>query len=283
MTPADLLAAAAARKEFAEAVARPEAKIDLARAALFVAAEEEPNRSNVSGSLELLDAWGEEARSRVESSAGEGVAALNEFVFVELGFEGNQDDYYDPLNSLLHRVLERRTGIPITLSIVYMEVGRRAGLEVEGVGMPGHFIVRARAGDGAEVLVDPFHGRAIDRDECQQRLDVIYGGRVALRDEHLRATGTRSILVRLLGNLKAVYVGAGLHRRALAAIERILLLAPHNLEERRDRGVMLAQLGRLHESVAELQSYLNLASNAPDSESVREQLKRIRLRMAVLN
>lgn len=283
MTPADLLVAATARKEFASAVARPEAEIDLARAALLIAAEDEPNRVNLRASLELLDAWGAEARSRVERSAGEEIATLNDLLFHELGFYGNQDDYYDPLNSLLHRVLERRTGIPITLSVVYMEVGRRAGLAVEGVGMPGHFIVRARAGDGEGVLVDPFHGKTIDREECQQRLDMLYGGRVALEDEHLRATGTRSILARVLGNLKAIYVEAGLHRRALAAIERILLLAPHNLEERRDRGIVLAELGRLHESVAEMQSYLNLAPNAPDAEAVRERLERTRLRVAALN
>lgn len=283
MTPSDLLAAAAARNDFANAVLRPESDIDLARASLLIAAEEEPRRCDVRGSLQLLDAWGAEARARGELSEGAEIAALNHLMFRELGFEGNQYDYYDPQNSLLHRVLERRTGIPITLSIVYMEVGRRAGIAIEGVGMPGHFIVRARTSEGEAVLVDPFHGKIIDLEECQQRLDMLYGGQMALSDEHLRATGTRSILARVLGNLKGIYVEAKLFRRALAAVERILLLAPHNLEERRDRGVFLAQLGRLHEAATEMQSYINLASGAPDAEDVREQLKRIRLRLAALN
>ena len=198
-------------------------------------------------------------------------------------FEGNESDYYDPRNSMLHRVLERRAGIPITLSIVYIEVGRRAGLSVEGVGLPGHFIVRASEGEGDEVLVDPFNRRVTDREECQRRLDVIYDGKVELMDEHLRAVGMRAILARVLGNLKAVYIQAQLFRRALSAVERMLLLNPHDLEERRDRGMLLAQLGRMPQAIAETQSYLNLAPDAEDAEAVREQLKKMRLRHAMLN
>lgn len=284
MTPADKLAAADARSRFAVEVLRGEGDIDLARAALFVGAEEEPRRCDVARSLELLDAFGAEARRRVEASGGSAVSALNAYLFGELGFEGDQANYYDPGNSMLHRVLERRTGIPITLSIVYMEVGRRAGVRVEGVGMPGHFIVRAWDGAGEPpVLVDPFNGRLVDADECQQRLDAVYEGRVTLADEHLRSVGTRAILVRVLGNLKAVHAQARLYRRALAAVERILLLAPHDLGERRDRGALLAHLGRLREAVAETQGYLNLAPDAPDADNVREQLKRMQSRLSMLN
>jgi len=283
MTPLDRHAAAEARSGFAAEVSRPDSAISLARAALLVGAEEEPRLCDVGRCLARLDELGEQARSRVARAEGSAVEALNRYLFDEQRFEGNESDYYDPRNSMLHRVLERRAGIPITLSIVYIEVGRRAGLLVEGVSLPGHFIVRASEGEGDEVLVDPFNRRVTDREECQRRLDVIYDGKVELMDEHLRAVGMRAILARVLGNLKAVYIQAQLFRRALSAVERILLLNPHDLEERRDRGMLLAQLGRMPQAIAETQSYLNLAPDAEDAEAVREQLKKMRLRHAMLN
>jgi regulator of sirC expression with transglutaminase-like and TPR domain len=278
-----MLAAAEVRRRFASEVSRPEGEIDLARAALLVGAEEEPRRARVEQCLARLDEMGEEARARAAVWGGSRVEALNRYLFEELGFAGNAADYYDPRNSMLHHVLGRRTGIPITLSVVYIEVGRRAGLAVEGLGLPGHFIVRAREDEGEGVLVDPFNGRPTDREECQSRLDLIYEGRLTLEETHLRPVGARGILARMLGNLKAVYAGAQLLLRALAAVERILLLTPGDLEERRDRGMLLAQLGRLPEAVAETQSYLNLAPDAPDAEAVREQLNKMRVRQAMRN
>jgi regulator of sirC expression with transglutaminase-like and TPR domain len=283
MTPADKIAASEARSRFAAEVSKPDRWVGLARAALLVGAEEEPRLCNVNRCLARLDEMGEEARARASSSGISRVEALNRYLFDEQGFAGNQSNYYDPRNSMLHRVLERRTGIPITLSIVYAEVGRRAGLKVEGIGLPGHFIVRASEEGGENVLVDPFYGKVVDEDECQKRLDVIYEGRVTLGEEHLCAVGVRTTLVRVLGNLKAVYVQGQLFRRALAAVERILLLTPHDLDERRDRGMLLAQLDRLPEAIAETQSYLNLAPDAADADAVREQLKKMQNRMALLN
>lgn len=284
MTPSDKLGAAGARGRFAKEVLRPDEEIDLARAALLVGAEEEPRHCDVERCLAEFDEMGEEARARFANEGGSRIMSLNRYLFDEHGFVGNEAEYYDPRNSMLHQVLGRHKGIPITLSVVYLEVGRRAGLRVEGVGMPGHFLVRAFDETCVEgVLVDPFEARLTTPDECQRRLDVIYDGKLELSDEHLRPAGTRSILARLLGNLKAVYVQAQLFRRALAAVERILLLAPHDLEERRDRGMLLAQLNRTTEAIAEMQSYLNLAPDAPDAEVVREQLKKMRLRQALLN
>ena len=283
MTPADKIAAAAARSRFDAEVSKPERRINLARAALLVGAEEDPAACYVNRCIAQLDEMGEEARALMSSDGGSRVEALNRYFFEEQGFAGNQSSYYDPRNSMLHRVLELRTGIPITLSIVYMEVGRRAGLSVEGVALPGHFIVRVSEEGGEDVLVDPFNAKVIDEEACQARLDVIYDGRVMLGEEHLRAAGVRAILVRVLGNLKAVYVQGQLIRRALAAVERILLLAPHDLGERRDRGMLLAQLNRLPEAIAETQSYVNLASDAPDADTVREQLKKMQNRLSLLN
>lgn len=283
MTPSDRLAAAEARGRFAREAARREGEIELARAALLVAAEDDSG-CDVEGTLDALARMGEEAGAQVRAYPGAAVVALNRYLFEELGFTGNRHEYNDPHNSFLNRVVERRTGLPITLSVVYMEVGRRAGLHVEGVGMPGHFIVRARAGEeGPAVLVDPFNGEVVDEEDCRLRLEEIYGGRVALTPEHLRAVTTREILVRMLTNLKGVYAAAQLYRRALAAVERILLLTPHAVSERRDRGMLLAQLERLHEAAADVQAYLRLEENAPDSENVREQLRKIQARLAMLN
>jgi len=270
-----------ARRRFARLVAQPEASIELAHAALLVAAEERPGL-DVEHYRARLYEWGLEARAAIARS-GDAVGALNKFLFEELGFAGNQSDYYDPRNSLLSDVLDRRTGIPITLSLVYMEVGRRAGLRVEGIGLPGHFIVRAEGTEGEPVLVDPFNGKVVDADDCQERLDAIYGGQAPLSDEHLKPVPTREILARLLRNLKGTYAQAGLYRRALSIIERILLVAPDTLEERRDRGALLAQLGRYAEAIVDVQAYLRGARNPPDAERVAEQLKQMQLQLARLN
>lgn len=283
MTPARKLAAADARGRFALEVLRRDEEIDLARAALYVAVEDDPG-CDATATFRAFAEMGEQARERVEADEGRAVEALNRYLFDDLGFGGDRSHYYDPRNSFLNRVVERRAGIPLTLSIVYMEVGRRAGLHVKGVGMPGHFIVRARGPrDDAAVLVDPFAGRIVDEDDCQQRLDTIYGGRMRLTPELLRATPTRDILARLLNNLKGIYVQGQMHGRALAVVERLLLLAPHAVAERRDRGLLLAQLRRLPEAIADVRAYLAAASDPPDAEEVREQLGKMRQRLASLN
>jgi regulator of sirC expression with transglutaminase-like and TPR domain len=245
MTPEGKLKAAEARRRFGRMAALPDASIDLAHAALLVAAEEQPD-VDVEHYRARLFELGLAARAYVAARSWEPVEALNEFVFSELGFVGNQASYYDPRNSLLPYVIEQRRGIPITLSIVYMELGRRAGLEVEGVGLPGHFVVR-----------------------------------VALTEEHLRASTNREILARVLRNLKAVHAQSRRHRRALAAVERVQLLDPEAHDERRDRGLLLAQLGRYTEAIAELKAYLS--RTVPDEEQVREQLKKVWVQLSMLN
>jgi regulator of sirC expression with transglutaminase-like and TPR domain len=285
VTPAGKLLAAEARRRFEELVARPEGAIDLAHAALLVAAEERPG-TDVDGYRARLLELGLAARARVAASPGDPVGALNRFVFEESNFRGNEENYYDARNSLLSCVIDERRGIPITLSVVYMELGRRAGLEVEGVGLPGHFVVRVRANvGGADVtaLVDPFNRRVVGEDDCQQLLDSLYGGQVALAEEHLRASAPREILARTLRNLKAVYAQGRRYRRALSVVERILLVEPEAHAERRDRGALLGQLGRYNEAAAEMAAYLEAEPAAPDAPLVREQLKKLRLQAAGLN
>lgn len=284
MTPAQKILSADTRRRFKALVAQPEAAIDLAQAALLIAAEEQPH-IDVDHYRAMLFELGVQARERVGARLDAPVGALNHFVFNELGFAGNHSYYYDPRNSLLNEVLERRTGIPITLSLVYMELGRRAGLHVEGVGMPGHFIVRVRESGEARqsMLVDPFNAKILEEDDCQQHLDANYGGQVLLSDEMLRASTSREILVRLLRNLKTIYAQAKLYRRTLAVIERILLVAPDAYEERRDLGAFLAQTGRYAEAAVEIKAYLKHAGDAPETESVREALKKVQMQLALLN
>ncbi|MGI9107242.1 MAG: SirB1 family protein [Pyrinomonadaceae bacterium] len=285
MTPASKLLAVEARRRFARLVAQPDASIEVAHAALLIAAEEQPGL-DVEHYRALLYELGMEARERVahaEEEDSSPVAVLNQFIFDELGFAGNQKNYYDPRNSLLSGVLDQRTGIPITLAVVYMEIGRRAGLHVEGVGLPGHFIVRVGGTRGETALVDPFHAKIVDAEDCQERLDTLYQGQVPLCDEHLQPVTSRELLARLLRNLKSIYAQAGRYRRALSIIERILLVAPGALDERRDRGALLAQLGRYAEAIRDVQAYLKSAPDAPDAERVGEQLKRMQTQLTMLN
>jgi regulator of sirC expression with transglutaminase-like and TPR domain len=277
--------AAEARRRFEELVARPDGAIDLAHAALLVAAEEMPG-TDVDGYRARLLELGLAARARVAAAPDDPVGALNRFVFEESNFRGNKEDYYNARNSLLPCVIDDRRGIPITLSVVYMELGRRAGLDTEGVGLPGHFVVRARASvKGREVatLVDPFNRRVVGENDCQQLLDSLYGGQIALSEEHLRASTTREILARILRNLKAVYAQGRRYARALSVVDRILLVEPDAHAERRDRGALLGQLGRYNEAAAEMLAYLQAAPDAPDAAAVSEQLKKLRLQAAGLN
>ncbi|HXD29832.1 MAG TPA: tetratricopeptide repeat protein [Pyrinomonadaceae bacterium] len=283
MTPKAKLRARDVRQRFNAAVTQPDELIDLAQAALLIAAEED-TQVDVAHYLALIDEFGRAGAARVASQPGAGVEAFNQFMFEEKRFRGNLDEYYDPHNSFLHDVLDRRVGIPITLSIVYIAIGDRAGLETHGVGMPGHFIVRAReVGSLESSLVDPFDGRMIDRDDCQARLDELFEGNVVLTDEHLRKSGAREILVRLLTNLKAIYTSARLYRKALAVVERLLVLKPGDSAEQRDRGALLAHLDELPEAIWATQLYLQLSPQASDVDDVKEQLHIMQRQMAGRN
>jgi regulator of sirC expression with transglutaminase-like and TPR domain len=285
MTPASKLRAARVRELFTEEARKSAALMRLDKAALLIGAEDEAYRNvDVEKYLSHLDELAAEARSFMELSQSGETEAFNYFLFELKRFAGNQLDYYDPRNSFLHEVINRRVGIPITLSVLYIEVGRRAGLDVEGVSMPGHFIVRVREPGLSEAsLVDPFHGVMLTREDCQDRLDTVYDGLVSLSDEHLRAASTHEILVRMLRNLKAVYSRSSLYRQALSCVDRLLLLSTAEAAEHRDRGALLAHLERFEEAVRETEFYLQAAIDAPDSTQVREQLNNIRRQQAMRN
>jgi regulator of sirC expression with transglutaminase-like and TPR domain len=272
------------RLAFAQLIQQPEAAIDLAEAALLIAKEEYPDL-DVAIYLARLDAMGAEVERLADGSLDPHrlIAAMNAHLFQRLGFHGNAEDYYDPRNSFLNEVLDRRTGIPITLSTVYLEVGRRIGLPLHGVGMPGHFLVK-HVGRDEEIVIDPFDGGGILSDaDCQRRLDRVYSGKLGFERSMLAAVGTRQILTRTLTNLKAIYFNQQEYSKALSIIERLLILHPQAACEIRDRGLLSCQLKRYAEASADLERYLRLAPKAEDSETIREHLRTLRQRVVALN
>mgnify|MGYP001033813011 CR=1 FL=1 len=244
---------------FVETVCRPEAEIDLAEAALWIAAGEYPDLL-VPDYLARLDDLARAAPPSISRGLppADALEALSEYLFEIVGFRGNVDDYYDPRNSYLNEVLDRRLGIPITLSVLYIEVARRLGIPVVGVGMPGHFIVRHR--DEPDLFVDPFSGGTLlDAQGCVARLSVLAGRPVTLAPEHLAPVGARAIIIRMLTNLKAIYVRQNDWDRALAAIDRLLILAPTRHSELVDRAAILFQLGRFWETAHAIETARRLA------------------------
>ena len=203
------------------------------------------------------------------------IQAINRHLFEVWHFRGNTDHYYDPRNSLLNDVLDRRVGIPITLSLVYIEVARRLRFPMVGVGMPGHFLIRPDI-PGIEFFIDSFHGgEVLFAQDCEARLQNIFSQPIALRPELLAPISKRALLSRLLTNLKYIHVNADRPHEALAAIERLLLLNPDSAEERRDRGLVSYRVGRFERASQDLEDYLVAAPQARDAGTIRAILSRM--------
>ncbi len=265
----------AARARFAHLAGLADERIDLAEAALWIAAEEYPGLDvqHYVSRLAQLAARAHERLGRVTGAAAR-VAALNDFLYREEGFAGNRADYYDARNSFLNEVLERRTGIPITLAIVYTWVAARIGLPAQGVGFPGHFLVRIAQPD--EILVDPFTGELVSRAECEQRLRATAGeDDLELDPSLLEPTPTRQILARVLRNLKQIWLAREEWQRALGCAERILLVAPDAPLELRDRGLLYARLECFAAAEADLRRFLVLAPDDPSADAVRAQVEEL--------
>jgi regulator of sirC expression with transglutaminase-like and TPR domain len=272
------------RSVFQDAVCRDDDSIDLARAALLIAAEEYPSL-DPDVYLEKLDRFSDLARPGAESAidAYAAVLAINAALFDELGFRGNRDNYFDPRNSFLNEVIDRRTGIPITLTVVYMEVARRVGVKVSGVGLPAHFIAKHSRGD-TEILIDPFNaGRILNSGECAAMVAELTAGRVRLAPAHLAGVTKKQILVRMLSNLLGVYSRGGDYSRALAALERVLLIEPDSPPHIRDHGLLLAAMGERTAAARELGRYLDLAPDARDADDIKNQITNIMQGRASLN
>ena len=269
----------APRQRFAAEVQKPEEEINLALAALLVAQEEYPQLP-VERYLSALDLLAEETQDRLNGETAH-VLVLQELLHTlhdRHRFRGNREAYYDPRNSFLNDVLDRGLGIPLTLGIILLEVGWRLGLPLEGVNFPGHFLVRFR-GDAVDLLVDPFDGGALRfQDQAQELLDRVYGGMVRVHDSFLRTARRQEMLIRLLTNLKSLYLNVRDDSRALAVVERLLLLRPIAPGEIRDRGVILARMGRRREALEQLKAYLTAAPEASDSQRIQGLVRELRER-----
>jgi len=260
-------------REFRQAVERPEETIDLGRAALTIALAEYPDL-DIADYLRRIDELAIEARQRcgADGDVFRALAALNYVLFREHGFRGNRDDYYDPKNSFLNDVIDRKRGLPIALSVLYMEVGQRVGLAIEGVGFPGHFLVKTKAA-GDEIVIDPFNaGDVKSLEELQAMLDQIYGGKVRLDRDLIAALPKKQILKRMLGNLKAVYGRRDELVKMLAVLDRLIILDPAAVEELRDRGAVYLRLECYGQAKDDFETYLRLAPDAKDATAIREQL-----------
>ena len=232
------------RRQYQHLLQGPAKDVDLARAALLISGEIYPD-IDIQHYLNALDSMATDIHVSTSASSDRRqlATAVSDYLFCRRGFAGNQDDYYDPRNSYLSQVLERHLGIPITLSLVYMEVGRRLGLPAEGVGLPGHFIVRID-GEGEGLYVDAFHqGRLMTGQECLQAVQSMFRGRVNLRLEHLLPYSNRQILTRLLGNLKINYVRQKQMGKALAAMDLKVITEPKVAANYKERASMFAQWG----------------------------------------
>ena len=282
----------ASLEAFAVQLAREDDKIELARASLMIAEDAYP-QLDVEHYLAEFERLAHRLREQLPQPHGaeERVVALNQFLFGDLGFSGNTDDYYDPRNSYLNEVMDRRTGIPITLAVVYMELGRRIGLPLEGVSFPGHFLVRLRLRGGMLVL-DPFTGGApLSGDEMRERLQRVIPdgatGPVPVAElpleQFLEPATNRQILARMLRNLKGIYRETGKPERMLEVLNRMLLVVPEASSERRDRGYAFERLEAFRAALLDLNAYLEREPDAPDAEDVRAKVLELSAICARLN
>lgn len=260
-----------ARARFAMLIERD--PVPLAEAALAIAAEDDPTLEP-EVYLTRLDALADRVRRRASGAAAI-LRAIREVLHVEEGFRGNDQDYYDPRNSFLSQVLDRRVGIPITLSILWLEVARRAGLRLEGVGFPGHFLVKYSSGSGTEVFVDPFNGgEMLTGEECAARFHARAGK--DLDPKHLKGISTRQILARMLHNLRRIYAERKDPVGGWWVADRLLQLSPGQLDALRARGMAAMRLGGVEAATKDLEDWLERAPRSVDKSEVKAELARLK-------
>jgi regulator of sirC expression with transglutaminase-like and TPR domain len=266
-----------ARQSFQEIAALDEEAFSLDRASLVMALEEYPN-VDIPAYLRRLDTFA----ARAQVLAGEDrtainvIEGINEVLFVQEGLRGNDEDYYDPRNSYLNEVLDRKLGIPISLSVIYMEVARRIDFSIRGIGFPGHFLMKHTAND-RDIVIDAFNlGRILTPNDCQEILDKIYNGTVSMNASLLQPMEKRTILTRMLYNLKGVYTQKEQYQKALSAIDKILMLNPGTPSEVRDRGLLYMQTSLFSKALVDLEAYLANAVAPEDSSYIQNHIKVLR-------
>jgi regulator of sirC expression with transglutaminase-like and TPR domain len=272
--------------EYFASLVADDASLSLVEAAVSIAQDDFP-RLDTQAVLAEIDALAVRLKRRFPADAVpvQRLRWLNRFFFQELGFAGNINHYYDPDNSYLHRVLSTRRGIPITLAILYIELASQIGLTARGVSFPGHFLIKLRMATGqqqGEVVIDPFTGQSLSRDELDDLL-APYKRHRGLQGEFdvplglfLQAASAREVVARMLRNLKEIHRGAHDWRRQLQVQERLVVLLPQAWEERRDRGLVQAELGANAAAARDLADYLEHALDASDRVEIARRLAALR-------
>ncbi len=270
------------RALFIDQVQKPAEDIQLDLAALYLAGEEYTNL-NIPKLLSQLDAFATRVSLQVndKSSPADTARAIAVYLFADVGFRGNSGEYYSPDNSYLNRVLETRTGIPITLSLVFMEVGRRLGLSCSGIGLPGHFIVRL---DGTGEYLDPFNGGVpLSLEDCRTLVQRMSGGRLEWADKFLEPLTKHDILFRMLNNLKSIYMEAAAFPRAIGVIQRMAIISPGIASIYQELAWCHAQQHEFRLAIAALETYLKDASDPEDIKRVRGQIEGLQTTLSHLN
>ncbi|HET9643616.1 MAG TPA: tetratricopeptide repeat protein [Burkholderiaceae bacterium] len=268
--------------QYFAALVADDAGLALTEAAISVAQDEDP-RLDIQSVLAEIDELAARLKRRLPADAVpmQRLRLLNHYFFHELGFAGNVNDYYDPANSYLHKVLATRRGVPITLALLYIEIATHVGLNARGVSFPGHFLVKLKLAQG-EVVIDPFSGHSLSREELDDRL-VPYRRQQGLMGEFevplglfLQAASARDVLARLLRNLKEIHRSSTDWARMLKVQQRLVILLPQAWEERRDRGVAYAELGQRLLAVDDLSAYLEHRPEAEDALEVSARIEELR-------
>ncbi len=268
---------ALARQRFREIAQRPEALLDLVEASLVIGLEDQPGL-DIDHYLEQVDGWSSSARGHLAGSRDieRIVESINRILFDEEGFHGENDDYYDPRSAMLHAALDRHAGLPMALSILYIEMSRRIGVDAVGVSLPGRLLVKF-SGEFGQIVVDPFDGgRVLSTVELQGILDEMYGGGVRLREHHLRSFTRKEILARELAQLKAAYLSQHDLHRAAASVDRLLILDERDPYEIRDRAALAVQMHSYTQAIECFERYLELMPHAEDRNRIREQIAYLR-------
>ncbi len=271
--------------EYFATLVADDASLSVLEAAVAVAQEDLPGL-DPQAVLAEVDALADRLRRRLPADAApvQKLRLLNRYFFQELGFAGNVNNYYDRRNSYLPEVLRTRRGIPITLALIFVELAQQIGLKASGVSFPGHFLVKLHL-PGGEVVIDPFDGRSLSREALEERLLPYRQRRRGADSEddvplglYLQKAEPRAVVARLLRNLKEIHRGARDWQRLLAVLDRLVVLLPEDWEERRDRALVLAELGRLESAVADLVTYLQHRPDAHDAPGLRSLLEAWRRR-----
>ena len=266
-----------ARKNYFEKlILVPEGDVRLAEAALRIAADEYP-RLRVKSYLKILDEWSETLRRKFRGlSPAMQIDRLNEWLFETMRFSGNEEDYYDPKNSFLNDVIDRRMGIPISLSVIYLEMAWALGLEAAGISFPGHFLVRVIA-EGKPLYVDTFHkGKIMTTDGCMQFLRELTEGELQFQDSFLLTVSKRDILARMLRNLKRIYLEACNYPKLIRVLDRLVALNPEVYDEVRDRGIIHYQMKAFQLAQQDFETFLSMTPDSEDAEVIHQYLEILR-------